>query len=261
MTDASLDDLNDAERRVLRLLAEGHTIKSAAGVIGSTQAALNERLREARRKTGMGSSRELARELKAQENRDDLIEVEEENYKPSSVAPADAFSRRRRIGVTIMTIAAIAVAGALALTSQPTTEALDDPLIDRPLPSGVSPKEFHARVRAENRDAAWAGRAETILRYRYEAIPYVGEADNELHIRCSTTICEVAGTLPRVSGDNDRADVKEYPVNATVRELQAHTLFEELQEEGLAFETFVLASTTAQPKRPVFFSYFTRNKH
>jgi len=49
---ADLSRLNDAERRVLLMLAEGHTAKSVANAIGSTPAAVNERLREARRKTG-----------------------------------------------------------------------------------------------------------------------------------------------------------------------------------------------------------------
>ncbi|HET6407092.1 MAG TPA: sigma factor-like helix-turn-helix DNA-binding protein [Chthoniobacteraceae bacterium] len=50
--------LNEAEREALRLLAEGHTAKSIAGLTGRSVAAVNERLREARRKTGIGSSRE-----------------------------------------------------------------------------------------------------------------------------------------------------------------------------------------------------------
>ena len=64
-----LGRLNEAERQVLYLLAEGHTAKSIANELDSTPAAVNERLREARRKTGVGSSRELARLLKSQENR------------------------------------------------------------------------------------------------------------------------------------------------------------------------------------------------
>jgi DNA-binding CsgD family transcriptional regulator len=52
--------LNEAERRVLWLLAEGHTAKSIAIALETTPAAVNERLREARRKTGVGSSRELS---------------------------------------------------------------------------------------------------------------------------------------------------------------------------------------------------------
>ena len=54
-----LSRLNEAERRLLRLLAEGHTAKSIATELGTSPAAVNERLREARRKTGVGSSREL----------------------------------------------------------------------------------------------------------------------------------------------------------------------------------------------------------
>lgn len=60
------DKLSVRELEVLRLLAEGHTIKSIAAQLGRTEASINERLRDARRKTGMGSSRELARQLVAQ---------------------------------------------------------------------------------------------------------------------------------------------------------------------------------------------------
>lgn len=74
MTTPDLHLLSDAERQVLALLAQGHTAKSIAAATGRTENAVNERLREARRKTGVGSSRELAR-LLAQENRDEEIEV------------------------------------------------------------------------------------------------------------------------------------------------------------------------------------------
>jgi DNA-binding CsgD family transcriptional regulator len=56
-----LTRLTDAERRALALLAQGHTAKSAAVALGVSEGAVNERLREARRKTGVGSSRQLAR--------------------------------------------------------------------------------------------------------------------------------------------------------------------------------------------------------
>ena len=39
--------LGEAERRVLRLLAEGHTAKSIVTELGTTPAAVNERLRPA----------------------------------------------------------------------------------------------------------------------------------------------------------------------------------------------------------------------
>jgi len=58
--------LNEKELEILRLLAGGHTVKSIATGLGRSEASINERLREARRKTGVGSSRELARLLAEQ---------------------------------------------------------------------------------------------------------------------------------------------------------------------------------------------------
>ncbi len=82
-----LSRLSDTERQILLLLARGHTAKSAATVLDLTEAAVNERLREARRKTGVGSSRELARLTAAQENRDEKIGV---------AAPASGGDTERR---------------------------------------------------------------------------------------------------------------------------------------------------------------------
>ena len=58
--------LSEKEVEVLRLLAAGHTVKSIAVGLGRSETSINERLRDARRKTGIGSSRELARLLDAQ---------------------------------------------------------------------------------------------------------------------------------------------------------------------------------------------------
>jgi len=58
--------LSETELEILRLLANGHTTKSIAARLGRSETAINERLRMARRKTGVGSSRELARQLDAQ---------------------------------------------------------------------------------------------------------------------------------------------------------------------------------------------------
>jgi len=52
---------------VLRLLARGHDIKSIAGELGISVAAANERLRSARQRLGVSSSREAARTLAAKE--------------------------------------------------------------------------------------------------------------------------------------------------------------------------------------------------
>lgn len=67
--------LTGKELEILRLLAAGHTVKSIAAGLGRSEASINERLREARRKTGVGSSRELARLLDAQKIWDKNIDL------------------------------------------------------------------------------------------------------------------------------------------------------------------------------------------
>ncbi len=67
--------LTNRELEVLRLLAAGHTSKTIATHLGRSETAINELLRAARRKTGVGSSRELARLLAAQENWDKNIDL------------------------------------------------------------------------------------------------------------------------------------------------------------------------------------------
>ena len=69
------DKLNARELDVLRLLAEGHTIKTIAAQLARSEASINERLRDARRKTGVGSSRELARLLGAQKTWDRIPDL------------------------------------------------------------------------------------------------------------------------------------------------------------------------------------------
>lgn len=80
MDAAGLDRLTDREKRVLRLLASGHSVKSAAVEEAVSENAANELLRSARRKLGTGSSREAARllagrEAAPQKNRDEKVVV------------------------------------------------------------------------------------------------------------------------------------------------------------------------------------------
>lgn len=67
--------LTDKELEILRLLAGGHTVKSIAARLERSEASINERLREARRKTGVGSSRELARLIAKQKIWDEKIDL------------------------------------------------------------------------------------------------------------------------------------------------------------------------------------------
>ena len=61
--DVERKPLSDGEKAALRLLAQGHDAKSAARELGLSVHAINERLRTARRKLGVSSSREAARLL------------------------------------------------------------------------------------------------------------------------------------------------------------------------------------------------------
>lgn len=96
--------LSEKELEVLRLLAGGHTVKSIAAQLGRSEASINERLREARRKTGVGSSRELARMIDAQKNRDTKSDLSP----PGD--PADAPSAPRKQGALGWTKGRIAMA-------------------------------------------------------------------------------------------------------------------------------------------------------
>ena len=61
---ADISTLTDKEKEALRLLLEGHDTKSSANLLGLSVHTINDRLRNARRKMGVGSSREAARILR-----------------------------------------------------------------------------------------------------------------------------------------------------------------------------------------------------
>jgi len=63
----AVEKLTDRERQTLSLLARGHEAKSIAAALNLSVHTVNERLRAARRKLGVSSSREAARLLLADE--------------------------------------------------------------------------------------------------------------------------------------------------------------------------------------------------
>lgn len=65
---ADIDALTAREKDALRLLLRGHDAKSSARELGLSVHTVNERLRDARRKLGVTSSREAARLLLAEEH-------------------------------------------------------------------------------------------------------------------------------------------------------------------------------------------------
>jgi DNA-binding CsgD family transcriptional regulator len=114
--------LTDRERDVLRLLASGHTVKTIAAQLGASEAAINERLRDARRKTGVGSSRELARLLDAQKIWDRKIDLPADSAPVNpSIQPANA-GRFRSKGQIIMLITLAFAAAAMVAVATPSVE-------------------------------------------------------------------------------------------------------------------------------------------
>jgi DNA-binding CsgD family transcriptional regulator len=105
----SVAALCDKELEILRLLANGHTAKSIATRLGRSETAINERLREARRKTGVGSSRELARLLDAQNIWDKNIDLTKVSSTTNPAALLPSSGRKWSKG-TIPMILAIPVA-------------------------------------------------------------------------------------------------------------------------------------------------------
>lgn len=94
MTDR-IEQLTDREREVLYLLLAGHTAKSTAAELDLSVHTVNDYLREARKKLGVGSSKEAARIL-----------AELESSPPQNIAPdqfgiarTGAFSNSVRTGI------------------------------------------------------------------------------------------------------------------------------------------------------------------
>jgi DNA-binding CsgD family transcriptional regulator len=250
--------LNDAERRVLRLLAEGHTAKSVANELGTTPAAVNERLREARRKTGVGSSRELARLLKAQESRHEQMGVGKERM-PKATLSADARPWRPYMGVFAMiALFVVAAAGAAAWISQaPATSNDVDPLIGEALPRFADPSELHSKVRAQRRDPQWAPRMEDAISARLMSLPLVGKDGNFLRVLCGSTLCEIGGTLIAPPSKAEQED-QSSEFNRTIKDLQVPPLTDDLGHLGLKLEAGTFTGGKGKPDRSVFLLYYSR---
>ena len=111
---SAIASLSPKELDILHLLAMGHTGKSIAARLGQSETSINERLRDARRKTGISSSRELARIVDAQKIRDKNIDLS--SSRCSTEDPAQPVDRGRTTSKgLIMMIFAMAVAAAAGI--------------------------------------------------------------------------------------------------------------------------------------------------
>lgn len=197
-----LDRLNSTERDILTLLAQGHTAKSIAIVRVVSVASVNERLRSARRKTGIGSSRELARLVAGQENRDDLIDLAASPAQPALSPRPDAPRRasfpRWRLPMT----AAVLIAAAI-LAQQTYVVPTSQPRPDRQIPPAAealftprSPEPdisaLHAEVMGGGVDPAWSATTEISLRRIYDQAIAPGSLAS-FEVTCSASLCELIG--------------------------------------------------------------------
>jgi DNA-binding CsgD family transcriptional regulator len=220
--------LNNAEREVLALLASGQTAKSIATLTGRTEGVINERLREARRKTGVGSSRELARLLRQQENWDENIGVEARRV-PGARPTRPAGGHRWLIligsAMIAMVTALCAVVFLLATpqeASQTPPSPTSDPLFDAAVrPTDNTPQTLRKQLDVEARDPMWAPKAEAALVAAYRSVDGLAPG---MRIRCASTLCEVAGQS--TAGSMAR-------LNRTMQALQGQRLISTLSQAGL----------------------------
>ena len=124
---SAIASLSTKELEILHLLAMGHTGKSIAVRLGQSEASINERLRDARRKTGVTSSRELARIVDAQKIWDKNIDLS--SSRSSTEHPAQRVDRGRTTSKgLIMFVIPIAVA-AIGMTVTGSSQSEQRPQI------------------------------------------------------------------------------------------------------------------------------------
>lgn len=231
----SLAALNDNELEILHLLANGHTAKSIAASLGRSEAAINERLREARRKTGVGSSRELARLLDAQKIWDKNIDLPARQ--PSDDTPDQPRTRglkwtKGRIAMLIALPAALLGLAVVAGTTDRAAEApktapapaTPSPLVGRwaldvsRIPAGERPQAVTIAF-AVSSDGQWTTHVEII--------------DPDGRKRYADSTARPDGVSVPVSGTMVFIDT------VSLRQPEANTLVMTLGKDGKPFSTRV----------------------
>ncbi len=253
-----LDRLSPGEREVLGLLARGHTAKTIATRLEISVAAVNERLRSARRRTGAGSSRELAR-LLAQQNRDDFSEVPESDEPPScsrDPAPKGRWNTRRNVMLASAAVAAaiaVSLAPHLADPAQQAAPARVGPeaeILAR-LSTGPTPEQLRDRFRTEPRDDSWANSVESAVRERYGRTPAAGRSLEQLSVTCAATLCEVIGWT--------RAGVSHDDITAVMDEVQSGELNALIEQLGLTISSSSFTSASGDRDGMAFVAYLDRS--
>jgi DNA-binding CsgD family transcriptional regulator len=149
--------LGEREKEALRLLLAGHDAKSIAASLGLSVHTVNERLRDARRKLGVSSSREAARRLATFEGQDpNFLGDKEFGVVPSARGREGPGEPHRRRGGAIgfvwlgggMLIMSLIIAGAVL------TFALQGNGETNAAPAAQTPTAAAADVEAQSRGMA-----------------------------------------------------------------------------------------------------------
>ena len=124
---SSLEALTEKEKQTLRLIVRGHDAKSAARHLGLSVHTVNERLRDARRKLAVSSSREAARRLLAHEGGapDSLGDTQLGEAAPAVSGEQDAGRPRSAVRIAAGVLVMSLVVALLALVAQPHMLASD----------------------------------------------------------------------------------------------------------------------------------------
>lgn len=254
-----LDRLNASERELLLLLGRGHTAKSIAALKDLTELAVNERFRSARRKTGIGSSREIARLLVAQENRDDFIGLAEPAAATSDLPRPDAPRRAsffRRWSLP-MSAAALLIASAI-LAQQTATPPSIQGARTEPLPENAFVTEaqrqpdisaLSAEARSGRLDPSWSEDAQARLTAAYHQEPGMASL-RSLDVICSDVLCEVLGETAEGAAMED--------VLGLIRHAESQTIVDAVEGLGVEREFSGVRTTNGNPLKGWIVAYWRR---
>ncbi|MEQ7874299.1 hypothetical protein ABDK56_09890 [Sphingomonas sp. ASV193] len=145
----------------------------------------------------------------------------------------------------------------LALQSSPSTVNVDDPLLSAPIPDGPNIVALHNRLRTEARDNQWAAHVEPAIRARLMSVPLVGKDGNALRVTCSSTLCEIAGTLSVPKARTQLSD-QHSQFNRAQRELQTSPLTTDLEGLKLGPLGALFTSGKGKPEKLAFLIYYAR---
>jgi len=244
--DGLLDRLNPTERELLSLLGRGHTAKSIATTRSLSEAAVNERFRAARRKTGVASSREIARLIVAQENRHDFIDLADPATSLAEIQRQGAPQSRRvpilrqwRFPMAVALLLATAIFVQQTSVSPSPAGGRTIPATTAPFEADVSSPNFealHTELAAGKPDPVWSRATEAALSQAYDGIPAVKAAIGPVRVTCNASLCEAFGV--------SRPDLSSTEADAMAQAVQSR----KMDETGARLKLYLIAMSISSRK-------------